>query len=137
MVGSKRASIRATRMFFLPVSSASAANNADWRSSRPKALIMRILVRLSWVRSLRLENAACASLKRSCKASPLRLIMIAITGIGNRANKVNCQLICVDIIINTAQPITSESTSVSTPSPAANTTRSTSLVARAMRSPVR
>ncbi|STN26190.1 Uncharacterised protein [Escherichia coli] len=40
--------------------------------------------------------------------------MIAITGIGNRENKVNCQLICVDIIINTAQPITSESTSVST-----------------------
>ncbi|MNP51030.1 hypothetical protein D3C76_1453260 [compost metagenome] len=65
------------------------------------------------------------------------MIASAIMGIGNRASSVSCQLICVDITISTAQPITSESTRVSTPSPAAKTTRSTSLVARAIRSPVR
>lgn len=62
---------------------------------------------------------------------------IAISGIGINANTVSCQLIWVLITTSTTNPITSESTSVSTPSPAANTTRSTSLVARAIRSPVR
>lgn len=90
MVGSKRVLIRVIRMFFLSVFSVFAVNNVDWRFFRLKVLIMRILVRFFWVRLLRLENVVCVSLKRLCKVSSLRLIMIVIIGIGNRENKVNC-----------------------------------------------
>lgn len=137
MVGSKRVLIRVIRMFFLSVFSVFAVNNVDWRFFRLKVLIMRILVRFFWVRLLRLENVVCVSLKRLCKVSSLRLIMIVIIGIGNRENKVNCQLICVDIIINIAQFIISEFISVSIFFSAVNTTRSTLLVVRVMRLSVR
>ncbi len=59
----------------------------------------------------------------------------AIIGIGISASKVSCQLISTLIMMSTAHPITNESTNVKTPSPAANTTRSTSFVVRAIRSP--
>ena len=116
---------------------ASAENCASLRACRPSARTVRTPVSVSCTWSFNALNASSERRHAWCTCPEIHQKPSAMNGKGNRANRARRQSTPSDIIATTSTSVWLPSKPASTASPAAISTASMSLVASAIRSPVR
>ena len=137
VVGSNNASIKLTRRLIWTVWSTMRLKSAVSSASCPNVLMTLMPLTLSWVLSFNREKAACDSENAACNRVPSLRAITANNGIGKMAINVKRQSTTKIMAIIVVPPVINESNKVKMPAPATFWTAFKSLVACAIKSPVR